>query len=177
MEFNIGNIVEVYGRDAVLEYTYGHKYGDGTKRGDWSVIFLDDGNSIAWISESEMKFKSIGSLSEVKKAKQTRNKIKQRNRDLNYIKELMINNKALSSDSILKLFEEIEYDSSFNRNGEYFILQNDFLALQPIFNSIFKNNLNEMLSSIEGIFKKDYVEFYKIKCMELFNKVNEINIK
>lgn len=166
MKFYVGNIVKVNGRKCVLEYANGRRYTE------WSVLFLDDGNSLAWVSESEMEFVSEGSIEEIEKAKQTRLIWETRNRDLQCISEKMLSSEDLYSDSILTLFEKIGFDTSFNYNGEFFILFEEWDILRPIFDKMFEGNRDEMIKLVNDIFTPKFRNKFMSSFCRLFEKIH-----
>lgn len=65
-------------------------------------------------------------------AKANRKRISEQNTDINYIAEHLDEGK-LSSESILMLFDLLGFKTSFHRNGEFFVLFNDWEKLHPVF--------------------------------------------
>ena len=160
------------GKLGVIEYSYGERYGNGECYGGYSVLDKETGSSSAWWKEEYLEFVSEGGEDEIKKCKEIEQIIKEKNETLDYIKEdILKGNLMLSSTSILKLFHEIEFTSSFERNGEYFCLFNDWNALHPIFVAIFNKDYVSMINSL-NIFETEYREKYKINVIKLYNKVN-----
>lgn len=175
MKFVVGNKVKVKDREAVLEYSYGQKYGNGDTYGGWKILFLDNGTSLAWVYEDQMDFISTGGVELIDVAKKTRIEIEKRNTDLKYIKQIICNKKqqnSISSDSILKLFNEIKFNTSFLRNGEYFCLWNDWYKLEPIFSCLFNEDRVQMNNIIRRTFNEKYLEEYLNNFNNLYEKVN-----
>ena len=182
--FNRGNVVrfkcgfwgdiDSYETDrlGVIEYSYGERYGNGECYGGYSVLDKETGGSSSWWDEDKLEFVSEGGEDEIKKCKEVAKSIKEKKEDLDYIKEEILNgNLMLSATSILKLFNEIGYTSSFERNGEYFCLFGDWENLCPIFVSIFNKDYNSMIIAM-NVFKEEYREAYKTRAIELYNTIN-----
>lgn len=161
------------GRLGVIEYSYGEKYGNGECYGGYCVLDKETGGSSSWWDEDYLEFVSEGGEDEIKKCKEIAQVIRERNENLDYIKEEMLNgNLNLNVSSILKLFHEIEYTSSFERNGEYFCLFSDWEILCPVFVAIFNKDYNSMINTL-NVFKEEYREKYKTKTIEFYNKMNK----
>lgn len=184
--FNRGNIVrfkcgfwgdkDSYETDrlGVIEYSYGEKYGNGECYGGYSVLDKETGGSSSWWDENYLEFISEGGEDEIKKCKEIAQTIKERNEDLDYIKEEMLNgNLMLSGSSILKLFHEIGYTSSFERNGEYFCLFSDWGNLCLVFVAIFNKDYDSMIKAL-NVFKEEHRDKYVANAIEFYNKVNNI---
>ena len=164
--------------ECVLDYTWMMVYGGkpNNTNGDWNVLFLDDGSSLAWVDPDTMTFVRHGTITDLENTKQTKIKTKERNSDLKYIKDCLLSQeKELSSISVLKLFEEICFDTSFNRNGEYYVLQQDFCHFHPIFKAIFDQDKAKMFEEIKIKFLPEYVEEYSETCLKLYEKVSKLN--
>lgn len=159
-------------RLGVIEYSYGEKYGDGNINGDYRVLDMETGNSSAWWYEDYLEFISEGGEYEIKKCKEKEKIIEERNKNLDYIKEKMVSGDLnLSSTSILKLFHEIGYISSFETNGEYFCLCSDWIRLYPIFVAVFNKDYDTMIEKL-SIFKESCRDKYIANAIEFYNKVN-----
>ena len=184
MAFNKGNIVRFKcgywgdekdpetGRLGVIEYSYGERYGNGEIYGGYSVLDKENGYSSSWWEEEYLEFVSGGGIEEIEKCKEIYRKRKEQQENVEYIREKILSDgMGISTNSILKLFHEIGYVSSFERNGEYFCLENDWLKLYPIFHSLFSRKYDEMIKSLD-IFKEEYREKYKEKAIIFYNKVN-----
>ena len=185
--FKIGNIVRFKcgfwgdinshetNRLGVIEYSYGERYGNGDVYGGYSVLDKETGSSSSWWDEDYLEFVAEGGKDEIAKCKEIAASIKKRNEDLDYIKSEIIEGKFnLNSSSILKLFHEIGYTSSFEINGEYFCLFNDWRSLFPVFVAIFNGDYDTMIESL-NVFRGKYIEKYKANAIEFYNKVNAQN--
>lgn len=164
------------GKLYVIEYSFGEKYGDGSCYGGYSIIDIEDGYSSSWWDESCLEFVEEGNINLIKQLKEKNDKIREKHKDINWIKENFDEN--LSLDSILSLFHKVKYESSFERNGEYCILIRDWDNLYPIFNAIFNENKKQMMKLIDETFKEKFKEKY-IKNFsafyeEIFKRENEM---
>ena len=121
---NIDISPEDVGRKAIID--------EISSNNDYSIVFLDDGNHMAWKHASEMKFLSKGGEYLFKKAKANREKQSKLNKNINYILS-KLDGRNLNSESILYLFDLIGYRSSFLRNGEFYSLYSDWALLHPVF--------------------------------------------
>lgn len=160
-------------RLGVIEYSYGERYGNGECYGGYSVLDKETGSSSSWWGEDKLEFVSEGGENEIKKCKEIANTIRERNENLDYIKEEMLNGNwmTLSGSSMLKLFHEIGYTSSFERNGEYICLFNDWQNLCPMFVAVFNKDYDSMIKSL-NVFKEEYRDKYTANAIEFYNKVN-----
>lgn len=159
-------------RLGVIEYSYGERYGDGKVSGGYSVLDKETGSSSAWWDEDKLEFVNEGSENEITLCKQIAQEIKTQNEDLNYIRDRILKTSTLSSTSILKLFHEIGYVSSFERNGEYFCLWGDWECLYPIFVAIFKQDYDAVIEAA-SVFKAEYREKYKANIIDFYNRINQ----
>jgi hypothetical protein len=136
------------GKLAVIEYSYAEKYG-GSKTNDYSIIFMDNGRSMAWKHEHELELVDIGGEHLIQQAKAKGDEIKKRNTNLKYIKdhwnEIV---ERTSSDTILYLFDKLGIQTSFYRNGEYFILFNTWYQALPLYDLIFRQESKENVLSV-----------------------------
>lgn len=185
MSFKRGNIVKIkeafhpwddsdVGKLAVIEYSYGEKYGNGECYGGYFIIKQDDGSSSAWWDEHKLEFVSDGGEEEIKKCKLRYEEITNKEKDLEYIKNKILNKEYnLSSISIIKLFEEIGFESSFLVNGEYLALFRDWVLFSELFINIFNKEYDKMINFINNRIKEEKREEFKEKVIKLYNKVNE----
>lgn len=186
MPFNKGNIVktktsfwggtldesqEEVGKQYVIEYSYGEQFGNGEISGGYSIISMEDGSSSAWWDEDKLEFVSEGSL---KLIEELQNKWKvhvEEFEDLKWIKENW-NMGSIPYQSILKLFDEVGFETSFLKNGEYAILFSQWQRMMYIYDDLFNNNLEEMNYHINQIMKPEKVDYYLEEFTKLFKKVN-----
>ena len=99
--------------------------------GGYKVLDKETGASSAWWKNEYLEFVADGSEEEIKKCKEIAKRNKQKNENIDYIKEMILKDEDLGATSVLKLFHEIGYTSPFERNGEYFCLFDDWIALSP----------------------------------------------
>lgn len=169
----LGESQDIVNELGVIEYSYGEKYGNGECYGGYSVIKLSTGCSSAWWDDEQLEFVEIGGENIIEECKKKLETISQQMSDLKWIKENWSQNK-FSTITMLTLFNEIKYKSSFVENGEFFILDQDWNALYPIFNAIFNEDYTKMIEEVEIIFKPEYKEEKLKVCIDLFNKIRSI---
>jgi len=163
------------GRLAIIEGSYADLYW-GNNRKDYSIIFLDTGGSLAWKHESELEFIEEGGEHLLKQAKETSDKLHKINTDLKWIKDNFNNNyeEGLSSGTILYLFDKIGFDSSFNRNGEFYILFSNWEERKSIFELLFKGDKDGMNEEINKFYKAEFKDKYLESYNKLFNEVSKL---
>jgi hypothetical protein len=125
---------EDVGRTALIDYSYAEKYG-GNNTDSYSIILEDNGSSLAWKRTNEMELIDEGGEHLFEQAKQKRDKISKQNTDFDYI-VTKIDEGNVSSETILFLFNKFGFKTSFYRNGEFYVLFDDWSNLQPIFKYI-----------------------------------------
>ena len=162
------------GKLGVIEYSYGERYGNGEISGGYSVLDKETGASSAWWHDNYLEFVADGSEEEIKKCKEIAKRNKQKNENIDYIKEMILKDEDLGATSVLKLFHEIGYTSPFERNGEYFCLFDDWIALSPVFIALFNKQYDKMIECL-NVFKEEYREIFKKNTIDFYNKVNSEN--
>lgn len=163
---SLGEPIDDIGKLYVIEYSYGEKYGDGKNDGEYLIISMEDGSSSAWWNNSQLEFVEEGNknlISDLRKKHKDQDKIYA---DLMWIKSNW-NEGRIPTTSVLSLFKAIDFNSSFFRNGEYFILQQDWFNLSPIFICLFNQDTKGMCDLIE----KTFTNNYRNKYMENFRKL------
>ena len=146
------------GRKAIIEYSYAEKYG-GNDVDSYSIIWQDTGSSLAWKSTNELELIDEGGEHLFDEAKKNRERISEQNTDINYIVS-KLDESGLSSESILFLFDMLGHNTSFHRNGEFFVLFSDWQQLHPIFVHI-KNA--KTLEEAQSIFTEEGQSKYNIQ--------------
>ena len=149
---------EDVGRKAIIEYSYAEKYG-GSDVDSYSIIWQDTGSSLAWKRTNELKLIDEGGEYLFDEAKKNRERISEQNTDINYIVS-KLDEGSLSSESILLLFDMLGHNTSFHRNGEFFVLFSDWQQLHPVFVHI-KNA--ETLEDAKSIFTEQGKNKYSIE--------------
>lgn len=131
--------------DKVLQGQFGYEY---------SIIFLEDGNSLAWVDHEDLEFVSDGGEHLLDIAKKNKEEYYKKQIDLKVIKQNFLDGKGdkISTYSILHLFDKIGFHSSFIENGEFYILFSDWNKFEPIFELAFRKNKVEMEHVIECFF-------------------------
>lgn len=146
---------------------YGNIYG-------YEIRSLETGCTTAWHYEDEFCYVEHADKDILKKLDKVYEEYVNHKIDINYI---MNNFPNISSISWLKLFEEIKYDCSFNRNGEYIFLFCDAQQLYPVFREVFNDDLESAIDCVHKVFKESYAEEYVKNVTEFFNKVQKIKLQ
>lgn len=125
------------GELAIIDYSYAEKYGGGNTK-EYSVTFLENGNSTAWKHEDQLLFVDEGGEHLFEQAKANKEKLIKQETDLKYILENWSNIISKNPNSIMiqYLFGKIGFKSSFERNGEFFALYHDWHNMLPLFHII-----------------------------------------
>lgn len=134
----------------------------------YSIRNLDTGGGSSWWSDDHFEYVGKADPDIFNRLDKIRNELKERNRDINYIKENF--SIKLPTTSWLYLFDKIGYDTSFNRNGEYWILANDIMTLYPVFDCLFKQDIQGAFKKIEEVFKTGYIEKYKVRVQKFYDE-------
>lgn len=163
---------ENIGRNAIIEYSYSEKYGDGRQsdRNSYSIVWADNGSSEAWKDDNELEFIEEGGENLLAEAFAKREESKKANTDINQIVKTWEEKQGnVNSETILFLFDKIGFVSSFLMNGEFFALHSDWATLYPLFNTIFaaktEQNVLEILNS-------EYK--HKDKIIDFFNEIQSV---
>lgn len=145
-------------KDAIIVGSYADQFG-GDETTKYTVMFLDTGDRCSWYQEWQLTLIDEGGEHLFEEAIKNRERISKQNTDINYIaKHLEEGN--LSGESILLLFEMLDYNTSFYDNGEFFILFSEWEQLHPIFVHI-KNA--ESLEDAQSIFTKEERNRYNVQ--------------
>lgn len=162
---------EDIGRTAIIEGSYADLCG-GNDRGNYSIIWTDTGDSMAWKSDNELELINEGGEHLFAEAKANREALSKANTDLNQIVKTWVEKEGkLSSETILFLFDKIGYKSSFLRNGEFYALSVDWGNLYPLFNVIMTAKIEQ---DVTKVLKKEHPADLKNKAVEFFNEVQSI---
>jgi len=137
-------------KDAIIVGSYADQYG-GSKTDSYTVMFPDTGGESSWYMEPQLTLIDEGGEHLFEEAKKNRERISKQNTDINYIVS-KLDEGSLSSESILFLFDMLGHDTSFNRNGEFYVLFSDWQRLHPVFVHI-KNA--KTLEETESIFTEE----------------------
>lgn len=168
---SLGESQENVGKLGVIEYSYGERYGNGECYGGYCVMDYETGGSSSWWNDNQLEFVSEGGedvINECKKRADDRNK---KQTDINWIRDNWNTKDGLSAATILALFHKIGYTSSFERNGEYFCLYDDWNALSGVFDAILNKNIKKAIEQCDLIFKSEYKNKFKEKCIEFYNEL------
>ena len=179
-KFKRGNLVKVlvgqqiFGRKAIIEYSYAEKYGGGrpSKNNSYRIVWADTGNSEAWRDDNELELIEDGGEHLFAEAKAKRETISKANTDIKQIVENWVSKKdKLSPETILFLFDKIGYKCSFLRNGEYYALFDSWSNLYPLFDVIMTAKIEQ---DVTGILKEECPADFRNKVVEFFNEVQSI---
>ena len=139
----------------------------------YEVMFFEDGNTVAWYEDYQLKF-LYHDDNAIDECKKINDEILKRERDIDYIRKKVLENEFnLSSASILKLFEKVNFNSVFLRNGEYYALYNDWYYLCRLFKMLFMKKRESMNENIKEMFKEQYVEKYIDSFNNFYDEVNK----
>lgn len=163
---------EETGRLAVIEYSYSERFGSGkSEGGGYSIRFLDTGCSVAWKHDEELEFVDNGGEHVIEECIEKSESLSKQQKDITWIKNNWENLKlGISANSILTLLHKIGYNSSFERNGEYFILYDDWGVFFPMFNMLMESNLDGALNYLNGAIKQEYI-------VEMSSKLNDFYLE
>ena len=139
--------------------------------GSYSVTEINGCGGGAWISGNELEFVRHGTKEDREMVTRNSEEVHRMFSDLNWIKENWIRNR-FSATSILSLFHAIGYNSSFERNGEYFVLYEDWEDLYPIFNAIMNREYEKAIVETMKTFRPECVDKYIPGVIALYRKVN-----
>ena len=175
MRYKVGDIVRI-----INTYWYGHMNEPRDDIGKLFVISevscgygirdLETGSASYWWHDDQLEYVDHDD-SIFEKLNKIADEICRKNNDLKYIKSMYPN---IATASWLKLFNEIGYNSSFNRNGEYYVLFNDIMALRPIFDYVFDGDLDKAIECVPLCFKPECVKKYQDGVRNLYNRLSEI---
>lgn len=160
------------GRLAVIKGSYADQFG-GDSRDNYTIIFKDDGNMMSWWYDWQLELVSEGGEHEIEECEKIRDEYVSRCSDVNYIKEVFLNNGplAVNTTSILTLFREVKVPSSFNRTGEFFMLFHEWLRIYPMFEAIFKGDYETTLEYVNKVSEVGYGK-HKDNIIEFYDKMN-----
>lgn len=159
------------GRTAIIEHSYNDKFGGGNVD-DYSIVFTDTGNTLAWKSTNELELIDEGGEHLFALAEANRERNSKVNADLKQIKETWVEKQGiLSSETILFLFDKIGHKSAFLRNGEFYALYADWSQLYVLFDVIMTAK-NEQ--DVTGLLAETCPDDLRNKVVGLFNEVQSL---
>lgn len=132
-------------QDVIILGSYADMFG-GSDTKSYSVIFPETGSECSWYKENQLTLISEGGEHLIESALKNREAILERNKDMLHI--VCEFDKGLSSDSVLFLFEMLNYNTSFLQNGEFYILFRDWENFKPIFRHIKESQTLDEAKSI-----------------------------
>lgn len=139
--------------------------------GGYELTFLDGSGTSAWWHDQQLSFLREGNENIVKVAEDKYNERIQLAQSWDWLKEHWEDN-TIGSASMSFLMNEIGYHSAFEYNGEYFALIMDFRALYPIFDCLFKGELDNALSIANKVFNPNYRDKVKENIIKCYNKIH-----
>lgn len=145
-------------KDVIIVGSYADQYG-GSNTKSYTVMFPDTGSQSSWYEEHQLTLIDEDGEHLFEEANKNRKRISQQNTDINYIVS-KLNEGGLSGESILLLFDMLGHNTSFHRNGEFFVLFSDWNQLHPIFVHI-KNA--ETLEEAQSVFTEEGQGKYNIQ--------------
>lgn len=145
-------------KDAIIVGSYADQYG-GSNTESYTVMFVETGGECSWYEEHQLTLIDEGGEHLFEEAKKNRKRISEQNTDINYILS-KLDEGSLSSESILLLFDMLGHNTSFHRNGEFYVIFSDWQQLQPVFVHI-KNA--ETLEDAKSIFTEQGKNKYNIE--------------
>jgi hypothetical protein len=145
-------------KDVIIVGSYAEQYG-GSNTKSYTVMFPDTGGISCWYKEHQLTLVDEGGEHLFEQAKKNKEAISKQNTDINLIAS-KLDEGGLSSESILFLFNMLGHNTSFYKNGEFFVLFSDWQQLHPVFVHI-KNA--ETLEDAQSIFTEQGRTKYNIK--------------
>ena len=149
------------GKEAIITKVYG----------GYELTFLDGSGSSAWWHDYQLSFLREGNEDIVKAAETNYNKKIQLAQSWDWLKDHWTDD-TINSASMLFLMNEIGYHSAFEHNGEYFVLFMEFEALYPLFDCLFKGELDNALSIADKVFKPNGRDKVKENIIKCYNKIH-----
>ena len=154
---NLGSMMSHFDndKDAIVMGSYADQFG-GTDTDSYTVMFVEDGNECSWYYESQLTLIDEGGEHLIEEANKAKERILKQDTDIKYIVS-KLDDGNLSSESILLLFDMLGHDTSFHKNGEFFILFSEWRMLCPLFVHIKNaNSLDEAQSVLTKCGRNNY---------------------
>jgi len=176
MGYKVGDIVRMtntywYGNNGESREDIGKLYViSEVHNGKYEIRKLSSGSTSAWWHDNQLEYVREAESDIFEQLDNIQDNLRKKHRTMEFIQENFPDH--MPATSWLYLFERIGYDSSFNRNGEYFILHNDIMQLYPVFDCIFKKDLDKALENVDKVFKPSYADKYKNNVIRFYNELN-----
>ncbi len=151
------------GQEAIIIGSYADQCGCG-ETDKYTVIFPDEGDKVSWVKENELIFIEDGGEHLIVAGEKKRKEIEKQDKDLDYILPRLDDGK-FSGTTMLYLFELLGFKSSFECNGEYTTLFNDWDYYHQAFTHIKNAKTMEDAKSIftpKGLSLFNIEEVYKL---------------
>jgi len=162
---------EEVGKEAIIQYSYADQYG-GTNRKDYSIVFCDTGNSMAWKSEEQMELIEEGGEHLFAQAAENRERRSAEATDLKVIvREWDEKQGNYGSETVIFLMKKIGLTSPFEKTGEFYHLLQSWYMVYPALDRIVKIKTQEdLLEFLNPGAPPEYVE----KVITFWNEVKAI---
>ena len=159
-------------------------WNDGKMRGATVIITNTSGNSYSvdaldgvgggsWFREKELTFLRHSTKEDVDAYHANKEEVTKNQTDLYWIRDnwssLIC---GISANSILTLLHAIGYTSAYEKNGELFVLQDDYSAFFNVFNAIMHKHYDIAIDCIKKAVKPEYVDKYILPVTLLYKKLN-----
>lgn len=145
---------------------------DKASGSSYSVTGVDGFGGGAWLTDNDLEFVKHGTQEERESVEQKGREITAKQTDLVWIRDNWKELDGISANSILTLLHAIGYHSSFEKNGEYFILAEDWNAFYPVFEAIMSKSHDDAIASVRKIVKPQYADKYENAVDDLYCMLN-----
>lgn len=170
-KYDIVKVINPYWRDMPLDSHIGKEAIITEVSGGYELTFLDGSGTSAWWHDYQLSFLREGNEDIVKVAEANYNQRILLIQTWDWLKEHW-EDESISAPSMSFLMNEIGYHSAFEYNGEYFTLFMDFKILYPIFDCLFKGELDNALRIANTIFKPNCCDKVKENIIKCYNKIH-----
>jgi hypothetical protein len=141
---------DTHGQDGIVIASYAQKYGGGDRGYKQYTLFLKDHGEVSWYDEGELTFVRNDPVL-LQKWKRADLEQAKKNSDLKWIhRNWRKIQKSTSSTTVLTLLEFIGFQTSFHRNGEFFVLFNDWRMMFPFVDKLMTAKVVEDLKGPDG---------------------------
>lgn len=169
-KYDIVKIIKPYWENVPSDPHIGQEAIITEVSGGYELTFLDGSGASAWWHDQQLSFLKEGNEDIVKAAEDKYNERIRLAQSWDWLREHWEDN-TIGSASMSFLMNEIGYHSAFEYNGEYFALIMDFRVLYPIFDCLFKGELNNALSIANKVFKPNFHNKAKENIIKCYNKI------
>lgn len=170
-KYDIVKVINPYWEDMPLDSHIGKEAIITEVSHGYELTFLDGSGTSAWWHDQQLAFIKKGNEDNVKVAEDKYNERIRLDQSWDWIKEHW-GDESINTASMLFLMDEIGYHSAFEYNGEYFALIMDFRILYPIFDYLFKGELDNALRIANKVFKPNCHDKAKENIIKCYNKIH-----